>query len=251
MALLLRAITQPTDLREIDDVRALDVGGLTAWISEVFTDASRTFTKRDLLDDHRLVERIFQKVDACLPVRFPTVFEDPEALHASLSARSTGLETELERVRGCCEIAVTLTWTSPEDAQAFVQQAVTPGRRYLLERQARWAGSDRRHARASELAAEIERIVGRELVEASRSVCPSPTLALSMALLVKLVDAQQVLGRLPRSAADVRILVHGPWPAYSFVGVGTGSGHGGGRGTGGAQAAASARPGSAPESDRR
>jgi Gas vesicle synthesis protein GvpL/GvpF len=251
MALLLRAITPSTERRVIEGMRALDVGGLSAWVTELSTEGGQTFTKQDLLDDHRLVEAIFKKGEACLPVRFPTLFADEDSLRISMNQRKAELEKQLEHVRDRCEIALTAVWTSPDGWQTNVDEAMTPGRRYLLERQARYAGSELRRARARALADQIQQAAGVALVDERVNLCPSERVALSIALLVKRADAQQVLGRLPRHVADVRILVNGPWPPYSFVDAGAGSDEGDGRRTGGAQATASARPGSAAESNRR
>lgn len=250
MALLLRAITTPADPTDLSGVQALELDGLVAWATEV-SEPGQTFTKQDLLADHRLVEAIFERVEACLPARFPTLV-DAEALRANVAVRRAELERQLEHVRGCCEIAATAVWTAVEDdAPQDLGSAQTPGRRYLLDRQAHWASSDRRRAHALQLADQIEHAAGAALIEAMRSVCPSPSVALSMALLVKRLNSMQVVEQLPRSQPDVRILLHGPWPPYSFAGAGAGSERGDGRRTGTVEAAASAHPGGTPESDRR
>jgi len=41
-----------------------------------------------------------------------------------------------------------------------------------------------------------------------------------MALLVPRVRAAEVRARLARVEPDVRILLNGPWPPYSFVAIG-------------------------------
>jgi hypothetical protein len=69
------------------------------------------------------------------------------------------------------------------------------------------------------LADQTERVVGSELVDVRHQVCPSVTVALSSALLVPRDRAEQIKARLIRQEQDVRILVNGPWPAYTFASV--------------------------------
>jgi hypothetical protein len=82
------------------------------------------------------------------------------------------------------------------------------------------AGSERRRERATELADAIEKRVGADLVDSRRRVCPSPSVALSLALLVPRENAHELVARLLSLAQDVRILVNGPWPPYTFAVVG-------------------------------
>jgi hypothetical protein len=201
-------------LRGLPLVR-VDVGALSAWATLLSTEVPG-FTRDDVMEDHRVVNRVFERVSACLPARFPTVLEEG-VLRGGLSTRAEQLERQLQLVSGACELAVTAVWNAPEDVSADVE-ADTPGRRYLLQRQAALAGSERRHARASKLADVLESKVGTALRQAQRQVCPSTEVGLSLALLVDRSVASEVRELLSLySAQDVRILVHGPWPPYSFA----------------------------------
>jgi len=224
--LLLHAIT-PLDaaadtplagLREQPLVR-VDEQGLAAWATE-FREAPDQLTRTDLLSHHDLVTRLDERLDASLPARFPTWVADVESVRRIIRSRRTDLATSLDRVRGRTELSVTAVWLTDDDAPPAPGVA-TPGKRYLLERRQAFAGSDRRRQRAGELADEVERLVGPEdLIEARRQVCPSKTVAMSMALLVPRVRAAEVKARLARVEPDVRILLNGPWPPYSFVAIG-------------------------------
>jgi hypothetical protein len=198
----------------------VEAGGLTAWATRLAGELA-PFTREDVLAHHELVGEIFTSVDACLPARFPTVFEDEAALQKKVVAQQANLASQLETVLGACELAVTAVWISSEDDPVEVE-ATTPGRRYLLERRHALAGSERRRARATQLADAIEYVAGKELRQALRHVCPSTNVALSLALLVNRTSADAVRDCLGRDAQpDVRILVHGPWPPYSFAGTGS------------------------------
>jgi hypothetical protein len=214
--LLLRAISLPTDSFEGNLVR-LDVGGLTAWASNA-ADWNQPFTREDLIEHHRIASEIHAGAEACLPVRFPTWFADESELRQSLMSRERDVAGQLERVRGCSEVAVTAEWTMAEEDAAPVE-ASTPGRQYLLERQRAVAGSERRRARAREIERNILDGVRTQIKDVQTRLCPSPNVALSTALLVARQTAHEVKGRLPRADRDVRILVNGPWPPYSFARV--------------------------------
>jgi hypothetical protein len=188
-------------------------GALIGWAS-VLHDTGGSFDRRDLLEHHEIISHLHASVDACLPARFPTWLDD-----GVLGRRRDQLVSGLERVHGRCEIAVTAVWTTPDDAPAPAEES-TPGVSFLHARQRYFAGSDRRRERAQELSVDIERSVGASLVEVQSNVCPSQVVALSMALLVPLASADEVIARLRRAQRDVRILVNGPWPPYSFAAIG-------------------------------
>jgi len=226
--LLLQAITTPPDTAAAagDLVHALcggrvlqvETDGLIGWATDV-DDADTTSTLAGLYEHHRLITEIDVRVAACLPARFPTWAADVDALRGRLRTHKDELLAQLEAVRGCCELAVTALWTVADEAVEAAPTPGTPGRRYLMERRVAIAGSDSRRARAMRLADELEQTIGAELVRAQRQVCPSATVALSSALLVRRSDAQQLLSRLQRTDQDVRILVNGPWPPYTFADV--------------------------------
>jgi hypothetical protein len=197
----------------------IEQGALMAWATE-FSDTEPTFTRDDLLAHHALVAEIFACEEAILPARFPTLVDDQDTLCERLRSRQDTLTAQLERVRGCCELAVTMLWTSADVAQPAVE-ADSPGRRYMAQRQLAFAGSDRRRARARELADQLDRSVGADLISARHTVCPSASVGLSSALLVKRSRAEPVQMRLVHTRDDVRILVNGPWPPYTFAAVGS------------------------------
>jgi hypothetical protein len=172
------------------------------------------------LSHHRVVSEICAREEAVLPARFPGLSETVDALCAQLEVQRPELMDQLASVRGCCELAVTALWTDTGEAAAQLPTAdVTPGRRYMLLRRLALASSVRRQARARALADELESLLGPDLVKVERRLCPSSNVALSLALLVKRARAAAVQARLPRSGLDVRILVNGPWPAYTFAAV--------------------------------
>jgi hypothetical protein len=216
VSLLLHAITTPPTAEPDPPLVRVEAGGLMAWATQLGSSHG-AFDREDALRHHMIVMRVCSGVEACLPARFPTVVADEQALRSQLAAQCQQLTRRLELVRGACELGATLVWTTLEEPAAEVG-APTPGRRYLEQRRAALAGSDRRHTRATELAETLEREGGEALRAAVRRVCPSTDVALSLALLVERTAADELKQRLRAQAwQDVRILVHGPWPPYTFV----------------------------------
>jgi gas vesicle protein GvpL/GvpF len=177
-------------------------------------EGQQVFDRAAMLAHHELVARLHADNAACLPARFPTLLQGAESLRALLERKAAELEAALERVRGRSELAVTVLWTEAREPEPL-PAAIAPGRRYLLERQ-RAAGE---RAAANALAEEVERCVGDELVEARRRVLPRAGTAVSLALLVSTARAAQIREQILNTGPGhgVRILVNGPWAAYSFV----------------------------------
>ena len=227
MNLLLHAIThseptpaQPAGLRGQRVLRVAEVD-LAGWATQ-FGERPDALTRADLLSHHEVITLLHEQLDAALPARFPTWVADGAALRCVLADRHAQLAANLTRVRGRVELSLTALWLADDDDTgdgAAVPDAATPGRRYLLQRRQAFAGSDRRRQRAGELADQVEHLVGPDLVERQRQVCPSRTVALAMSLLVPRSRGPEVKARLGRVEPDVRILVNGPWPPYSFVDV--------------------------------
>jgi hypothetical protein len=185
---------------------------MTVWFTRVQVNAD-AFRREDVLAHHRLVADVFERVEACLPARFPTLADDEAALRQQVERQQTELAERLQAVRGACELAITAVWAAPEQAPGDLG-ALTPGRRYMEERRV----SEHRRDRARQLAECLETSVGSALREAARHVCPSNEIALSLALLLERSAASDIRERIQRQPpGDVRILVNGPWPPYTFV----------------------------------
>jgi hypothetical protein len=214
--LLLRAISLPTDRSPTETLVRLDALGFTAWASQAAND-SQAFTREDLIEHHRIVCDIHQRVEGCLPARFPRWFADESELRQRLAARGDEFTRQLVRVRGCSELAVTGVWTSSDEVECV--KASTPGRQYLLERQRVVAGSERQRARARDIEERLIEPICPHIREVDIRLCPSPAIAFSIAILVSRGMAGWVMERVSCGEQDVRILVNGPWPPYSFAGV--------------------------------
>jgi hypothetical protein len=203
--LLVRAIGRAGSARR--GLRTVEVGQLCVWVDEVPGEAGRAA----LLEHHRVVESLGD----CLPARFGTIVEGEASLREMLPAREAELLARLDHLRGKRELAVTGLWSSEEAADAGeTAEGAGPGRRYMEQRRAR----ARRGELARALAEEVVRAAGSAAGEARHVVAPSQGVAFSSALLVDGERAAETKRRLEAlEVAGVRLLVHGPWPPYTFA----------------------------------
>jgi gas vesicle protein GvpL/GvpF len=212
MTLLLHAIAPRDALREpVAGLLGIDVDELTAWTST--WSEPRTVGRADLLRHHEMVMLVHERCEAVLPARFPTWLREAAAAEQLLRQRHAVLSAALANVAGRAELAVTII---PGTAEP-VDEADTPGRRYLRARQQ----AQRGYAVAQAVAEELTAALGEDVIE--RLVRPGPRgLGASLALLVPREQAFIVKQRLEATplADDVRILVNGPWPPYSFASLG-------------------------------
>jgi hypothetical protein len=204
--LLVRAIGRVD--AEQRGLRTVDVGQLRVWVDEVPGEAGRAA----LLEHHRIVESLGD----CLPARFGTVVEGEASLRELLGAREAELLARLDHLKGKRELAVTGLWSSEEGADVGeTAESGGPGRRYMEQRRAR----ARREERARALAEEIARAAGSAEGDARHVVAPSQGVAFSSALLIAGERAAETKRRLEAlELAEVRLLVNGPWPPYTFAG---------------------------------
>jgi Gas vesicle synthesis protein GvpL/GvpF len=204
-------------------LEAVQVSDLRAWATR--WTAARDLTREDILAAHALVSGLGDVA----PVRLPTWLEDEDALRAAVSSHRAQLAEALQRVSGRVEVGVTARWAQRGrvgSARANVDQAgaAGSGTRYLLERRRALQAEQARRARAAQLQSELLKRIGDSCVEAEHRACPSPHVALSSAFLVGREAAPRVvtdLSRFGQAEEDVRILVHGPWPPYTFARIPT------------------------------
>jgi Gas vesicle synthesis protein GvpL/GvpF len=217
MSLLLHAIVPAEGASAADGTVAIEAGPVAAIASP--HECFRALEQADMLAHHERIADLHARHDACLPARFPTLLADADSLRGLLKQRVPELMAALDRVRGRSELAVTARWERSTETETERVVADTPGRRYLLERQQAFHSADRQREVAAHVAHAIETTIADQLVEAQRKLCPRPDTALSLSLLVPTPQAVELRERIMSNGAppDVRILVLGPWPPYSFV----------------------------------
>jgi hypothetical protein len=193
---LLRAVAKNGAAAD-GDLRWLAAGDLGVYADE--WAGPREVTREGMLEHHRIVGLIHEKVD-CLPMRFGEWVDDEEEAARLVDARRESLGRALERVRGKTEFAVTLVWDEP-----LVRGSATGGREYMAKRRAYWATRREREKAVREWSSALG-------ADALVKIYPNERVALSAALLLP-------RGSTPRVSAmpGTRLVVNGPWPPYSFA----------------------------------
>jgi hypothetical protein len=142
-----------------------------------------------------------------LPARFGTTFANASELDSALEHNEARLRRQLERLRGCVELAVRVSvpasrTASPSDGQAYVR--------------AQLARRRRRQALIDQAIVPLAR-------HAVRSHTPgrdSDTTTLTASFLVRLGQVDEFADRVRRLAehhSELAFSCTGPWPPYSFA----------------------------------
>jgi hypothetical protein len=183
-------------------------------------------TVEDVVRHEAIVEAL-RRLGPALPVRFATVLADAQALAHALAVRYDVLVADLARLGDKVELGLTVLWDPPSTqgeepatGSEAVREAHGPGARYL---QARLAAHRREAAardRARALARELDRELSVHALERRCTILPTARLAVRAAYLLdpgRVPAFQDTFAEIRRVHPDLRFLLSGPWPPYSFV----------------------------------
>jgi hypothetical protein len=219
MTLLLRAIVAARDAGVaaelgLGDVSGTDVAALaSAW------GTTRAVGEAELLDHHRVVQAIFERVP-CLPARFGSVFADDAALRARLGEREADLAAQLARLGHRCELAITCAWRDKAVLEQVSSVRADSGRAYMERGRERARGQRERERRAEEIARLLLSELAIDPAFTRHRTCPRPAVAVSMSALVTRDEIDEMSSRVERLGAqlsDVTTVVQGPWAPYTFA----------------------------------
>jgi hypothetical protein len=219
MSLLLRAIVAASDAADAaaGELHAVS-GRQVAALASAWADPGRAAGEAELLDHHRIVQMIFERV-SCLPARFGSVFADEAALRAQLLTRDAHLASQLARLGRRCELAITCSWQD-KGAPALPSVPASSGRAYLERGLDRTRVQSAREARAQEIVARLLSELAIEPSSFQYRTCPRPAVAVSMSALVTREEITALTSRIERLGKrlpDVTTVVQGPWAPYTFA----------------------------------
>lgn len=207
----------------VSRVRASDADGITP-----------AATAENLLRHEAVVEAVCASGRA-LPVRFSTVLADGEAVTRALATQYDMLRNDLRRIGDKLELGVTVLWGTAAGHSGAPMPSPDAGRRsgsytapidghpglaYLHARQAEFRQAELVRARAQTLARQLDTVLRPYAVECRRSLCPSERLALRDLYLVereRIGAFKGAFDEVRKQHQEVRLLLSGPWPPYSFV----------------------------------
>lgn len=214
----------PSALLGIDGapVRALDLSGLGAWVSD--TDGTTVVPSPARAKEHDRVVRAALERETPLPARFGQVVAGEQELIAAVSERRSALEAALEKVHGAVEMTVRMLIPTVPSAP-IPEVPVTfggtgSGRRYL-EGLAALRGEERNLlAKAGILRDRVNAAVG-DLIRAqsfAAAVAGSGLATLSHLVPRESIEAyRSALQSLREQDPALPIMVSGPWAPYSFT----------------------------------
>jgi hypothetical protein len=203
-----------------------------------FSEAALAERMRDLdwvsrwaLAHEAVVESFLGRGDV-LPMKLFTLFTSDERAAKSIASDRAKLEGIFRRIAGRLEWSVRVTLDARQIRRIAPRgKAPAGGRDYLASKQRQRSGTRADLARAVRTADGIHRRLGKVAAE-SRRERPAPTAGTFRVLLLAdyLVPISRTrtftaaAGKAAAALADdgYRVVVSGPWPAYSFVGAAAG-----------------------------
>ena len=196
---------------------------LSALVSVCRSDAFKV-TRKNALAHHEVVRSITRQTTP-LPARFGTLVT-VQQLSNYVSTHRQAIKAKLAHVRGGVEMNVRMIGSlavadmSQESKNENVQG---PGTAFLLEKQREILREQAGLAYKKQLSAWLREKLGDLIKEEKISLAPSQTVVLARA--DHLIERQNVeeyrtkMARAVEERPEIRFMVSGPWPPYSFANI--------------------------------
>lgn len=201
--------------------------GPLAVVASEFEGKAVPATRENVLEHSRVNGLVLARTTP-LPFRFGTL-ADERRLGEHLEKNEAALLAALARVRGCLEMGAKVIWDAAaqsaggeeteDEGRAVTAPAGGAGTAFLLAKRQAIKGAEALKARAEEVAALLASRVEGLAREAAVEVNPAGSLVVRAAHLVgrgREDEYRERLRALGRERADLRLMVSGPWPPYSF-----------------------------------
>jgi len=185
------------------------------------TDVSETGWLAGAVRAH---ERVILQALSCtsvLPMRFGTVYPQPQDVHAMLRRHQASLLAELHRLAGSTEWCLTVhadgAAVAPEPADADADAGAS-GTAWLLSRQAALRERTSRTDRLTELIDRLGTALAPHIRELVVSQPGAPGSRRMWLLVDEVARLQAAVAELQANQpGQLRLELTGPWPAYHFV----------------------------------
>lgn len=199
----------------VEEVRSSDVA---VWV----TRGARPEPGIQGIQTHNaVVEAAVTEQVTPVPLRFGQWLADEGALHAAIAEKATSYRERLADFAGCLEFGLRLIDpVDPESAQVVHRTPATSGLEYMRALQESSSLAERKRADSERLHAQIRdlmrEVVREEKIEEART--PHAVLTLSHLVARSDFNRYREKGRSIRGLfPELRMLLSGPWPPYSFA----------------------------------
>jgi hypothetical protein len=203
-------------------VRIVKFEDFSALVSVCRSDAFQV-TRKNALAHHEVVRSITEQTTP-LPARFGTLVT-VQQLSNYVSTHHQAIKTKLAHVRGGVEMNVRMIRTiSTDTSQEFENENVPgPGTAFLLEKRREILGEEAGVAQKGQLSAWLREKLGNLIKDEKISFTPSQTVIMARAdHLIERADVQEYRKKMAKAVderPEVRFMVSGPWPPYSFANI--------------------------------
>jgi len=203
-------------------VRILTIDDFAVLVSDFDSDAV-TITRENALAHAAVVRSVLDRTTP-LPFRFGTLVTEQQ-LRSYIAAHKPSLKTNLDLVRGCVEMSVKIIWNVSQDDDVEREPGEGKqgiGARFLQDKRREILGDERRAAQAAEISTWLRESVVGLVRDEQVTTRPSEKLLLAAAHLVERTKIKQYRNRIAEARAkrpELRFLLSGPWPPYSFANI--------------------------------
>jgi Gas vesicle synthesis protein GvpL/GvpF len=178
-------------------------------------------SRKNALAHHEVVRSITEQTTP-LPARFGTVVTI-EQLRNYVSTHHEAIKAKLAHVRGGVEMTVRMIRTIDADTSQESENTGGPGTAFLLEKRREIVREQAGAAEKGQLSSWLRDKLGELIKEEKISVTPSDTVILARAdHLIERVNVEQYRTKMARAVKErpeIRFMVSGPWPPYSFANI--------------------------------
>ncbi|MGH7475717.1 MAG: GvpL/GvpF family gas vesicle protein [Longimicrobiales bacterium] len=213
-----RACAPPAELRGLDAARVsvLAAQPISVWTSSAESAPSPTI--EHIRQHHAVVARPLELGYTPIPLRFGQWLASPAEVTRRLHEQAAAFASALEAVAGAVEYGVRIARPGAAEPAGSDTAPARTGRQYLEVAAARL----RAEQEAETVAASVADTIATEAGPATRRVIVMPATAHGATSIAALVerDAEPTfdlaMDAVRRRFPDLRFLVTGPWPPYSF-----------------------------------
>jgi len=213
------AVRPPALLGGLEDepVQARALGDLGCWVSSC---AARPEASLERVRRHNaVVEAALAGGTTPLPLRFGQWLETDGALEEVLLERRAAYLQALQRLDGTVEFGLRVLDPALAQAEPSPPHGAASGTAYMRELAARVQAEQAVGARGLEIAARLRAVLGPHLKQERIEALPSRHGLVSLAHLIERRAEREyraAVDDVRRQRPELRFLVTGPWPPYSF-----------------------------------